>query len=120
MAPAHIKYLLLLAKSSSFLCLIVAGFYEANAQQRVAPDIYLIRFTDKKNNAYSIARPHEFLSIKAIERRSKQNIVFDETDLPVTQMYVDSLKKAGLEIMNVSKWMNAVSVMVTDILCSES
>lgn len=114
MARAVLKQLIFLIKSGIFLHLAVVAVHKTKAQQRVAPDIYLIRFTDKANNAYAISRPHEFLSTKALTRRSKQNISIENSDLPVTQIYIDSLKRAEFSIINVSKWLNAVSVRVTD------
>ncbi|HEX2933846.1 MAG TPA: S8 family serine peptidase [Bacteroidales bacterium] len=113
MGLTAIKKLLFL-KSGIALCLIIIAVYETAAQQRVAPDIYLIRFANKENNAYDINRPHEFLSTRAIDRRSKQNINLEESDLPVTLRYIDSLKSTGFNIINVSKWLNAVSVKISD------
>lgn len=114
MARTVLKQLIFFIKSGIFLYLTVVTVHKSKAQQSVAPDIYLIRFTDKANNAYDISRPLEFLSTKAINRRSKQNISFEDSDLPVTSMYIDSLKTTGFNIINISKWLNAVSVRVTD------
>ena len=52
---------------------------------------YWVKFRDKANNEYSVDRPEEFLSSRSLERRSKQNINIVESDLPVTQLYIDSL-----------------------------
>ncbi len=71
---------------------------------------YLIEFTDKDtlNNPYSLQKPGEFLSKKALERREKQNIQVVLEDLPVSEHYLDSIKNAGVRIQNRSRWFNSV------------
>lgn len=81
---------------------------------QISPNHYLVHFTDKKNSSYSLEHPEQFLTQRAIERRTKYNISYDESDLPVNQAYIDSLKALGLAIVNVSKWFNSVSVYSTD------
>ncbi len=83
---------------------------------QISPDHYLVNFTDKNSNSYSLEYPEQFLTQRAIDRRTKYNIAFDETDLPVNQAYIDSLKSLGLKIINVSKWFNSVSVYSKDTL----
>jgi len=76
---------------------------------------YLIHFSDKNNNGFSLSDPQAFLSIKSIERRTKQNIKIDSTDLPVTSSYIDSLSKlSAIRILNRSKWFNQVLISLTD------
>lgn len=73
------------------------------------PGKYLIRFTDKKNNNYTIENPQEFLTERALLRRTKQNIPINFNDLPVSQIYIDSLVAAGIPVVNRSKWFNSVT-----------
>ncbi len=82
----------------------------AQAQYRVAPGKYAVKFTDKNNNGYSIDKPQEFLSQKALDRRAKWNIGISELDLPVNMAYVDSLRALGFGIHVVSKWYNCCVV----------
>lgn len=82
--------------------------------QRVAENTYWIYFTDKDNNAYSTSKPEEFLSARSIDRRAWQSLHINDTDLPVTQLYLDSLSKLNLEIKHVSKWLNGVLFTSTD------
>lgn len=83
----------------------------ANAQQ----SRYIIQLIDKQDNPYSIAKPWEFLSPRAVERRNKYNISIDSTDLPVTPRYLDSIRLAGaVEILNTSKWLNQVAIRTMD------
>jgi len=71
---------------------------------------YRIYLTDKAYNEYNINNPETFLSEKSIQRRKKFKIPIDTRDLPVSNYYIDSLKKLGLEIITTSKWMNTIVV----------
>ena len=73
-------------------------------------DKYAVKLTDKNNCGYSIDRPGEFLTQKAIDRRKKWNIDITELDLPVNMKYVDSLRALGFKIHGISKWLNCVVV----------
>jgi serine protease AprX len=76
---------------------------------------YLIHFKDKNNNGFSLTDPGAFLSNKSIQRRTKQNIKIDSTDLPVTASYIDSLSMLPtLKILNKSRWFNQVLISLSD------
>src|SRR5262245_26233627 len=75
---------------------------------------YFVRFTDKNSSPYSIATPSDYLSSRAIQRRTNQNIVIDSLDLPVNPQYVDSLIAHGATAYNRSKWFNGVTISVPD------
>ena len=76
---------------------------------------YVIQFTDKATNPFSITNPSAYLSDGALTRRLKYAIVIDSSDLPVTPRYVDSIRMAGsVTILNTSKWLNSVSIQTTD------
>jgi hypothetical protein len=78
--------------------------------QETAPGKYRVVLTDKDNNPFSLDRPDEFLSARALYRRQKQGVALSFNDLPVTPAYLDSIRKAGAEILTVSKWLNAVTI----------
>jgi subtilisin family serine protease len=84
---------------------------QSAAQYRVSPGKYAVKFTDKNDNTYTLERPQEFLSQKALDRREKFSIGLDERDLPVVPDYVDSLKSLGFDIQGVSKWFNCAVVI---------
>ena len=96
------------------IIIIIAGFIITDIQSQTAPDKYWLQFTDKNHTPYSLDLPEEFLSLRSINRRIKHNVDFQWNDLPVDPAYVDSLKKLGLKILNVSKWFNAITVQSTD------
>jgi len=70
--------------------------------------------TDKGASDFSIGRPEAFLSKRSIERRRKQNIPIDESDLPISNKYLKAIKEIGGTIVAKSKWLNTVSVSVRD------
>lgn len=76
--------------------------------------IYLVVFKDKNNSEFSVSNPEKFLSEKSIARRQKQNIAFNELDLPVNASYINAVKSVGVVIVNKSKWLNAVTVSTND------
>ncbi|MCQ2319109.1 MAG: S8 family peptidase [Bacteroidales bacterium] len=91
---------------------LLAMIFSASAQ--VAPNRYWVQFTDKNDSQYSVSRPEEFLSQRAIERRAKYNIAVDELDIPVNQSYIDAVAGCGAEILNPSKWLNGVTIRTFD------
>lgn len=76
---------------------------------------YTVRFKDKKASQFSISQPSAFLSAKSIQRRIRQNIKIDSTDLPVNASYVDSIANIpGVTILTFSKWLNQVIIETSD------
>lgn len=73
--------------------------------------VYRLQLTDKNNSEFSINRPQDFLSDKAIDRRQKYNIAIDEADLPVSSAYVTELESLGCTVVAKSKWLNTVAVL---------
>ncbi len=80
---------------------------------QVAPNKYWVRFTDKNNSPYSIDNPEQFLSQKAIDRRNAQGIPVNSSDLPVNPAYIQAVANLGATVLNISKWMNSVTVYTT-------
>jgi len=95
-------------KAISLLFFALFGQLHLFAQS--VENYYWVAFTDKNGSAYSVSRPEEFLSEKAIGRRLKQHIPVDETDLPVSMLYVDSLRSLGITVLHQSKWLNGVTI----------
>ena len=99
-------------KKLSFLLLFLVISAFASAQ--VATDIYWVQFKDKNNSPYSIDNPEAFLSPRALQRRANLGIAIDEYDIPVNPQYLQAVADCGAELLNPSKWLNGVSVHVTD------
>ena len=77
---------------------------------QTAPNKYWVKLKDKNHNEYSISNPEQFLSQRAIDRRNRQNIAIEENDLPVTEIYIDSIEQTGATVILKSKWFNAVTI----------
>jgi hypothetical protein len=98
-------------KSLVLACLIIGFSYQGYTQF----SRYIIRFKDKAGTPYLITDPSRYLSQRSIDRRTKFQIPVDQTDLPVTPAYLDSLRLAGsVTILNVSKWLNQACILTTD------
>ena len=91
-----IRYLIL------FLLLCTSTVFSQDTIPR-----YWIGFTDKINSNYTLNNPLGYLSERAILRREKQAILIDSLDLPVSQLYIQSVLAAGdFELWAISKWLN--------------
>ncbi|MBP6334874.1 MAG: S8 family serine peptidase [Bacteroidia bacterium] len=89
-----------------FLVLVFEVLYSADLYSAR----FFIRFTDKNNSLFSISTPQDFLSQKAIIRRTNQNIAVVSSDLPVNSLYIDSVTAIGATILSKSKWLNGVTI----------
>ncbi len=96
---------------STFFILLL---WELSLLAQVAPQKYVVYFTDKNNNPYSISDPQQFLSARSLQRRSNQLIPIELSDLPVTPSYIAGVKNVGVNIINVSKWLNSATFYTTD------
>lgn len=80
---------------------------------------YIVHFPDKSDTQYSLTRPLDFLSQKAIDRRIKHNISITEEDFPVSQKYIDSLNNYGLKAYYTSRWFNCALIQTTEEKANE-
>ena len=82
---------------------------------------YIYRYTlrDKAATNYSLDHPHRFLSRRSLERRERQNLPLDSTDLPVCRRYVRQFEVDGAEVLGTSRWHNTVLVRSKDSLLLE-
>ena len=76
--------------------------------------IYRVSLTDKAGTPYSFDNPTRFLSRRAIERRKRQGLAIDSTDLPVSSHYIHLIKKEGVNIIGQSRWQNTILVRLKD------
>ena len=75
---------------------------------------YRISLKDKAATDYSLQKPEMYLSKKSIERRKRQGLEIDSTDLPVCKKYVDEIRKKGVHVLVTGKWDNFVTVSCND------
>lgn len=103
---------------SIIICLTVFSLLPLHAERKKFPGgkqyVFRIELTDKHGTPYSISKPEEFLSQKAIERRKKQHCKIDITDLPISPQYLATIEKECGKIVSKSKWNNTVLVVTKD------
>ena len=90
---------------------------------------YIWRYTleDKRESSYTLERPQRWLSHKSIERRKKQGLSLDSTDLPVSTGYLKAIERMAYEanrntkkltvesrVIGTSRWNNSVLVRSAD------
>ncbi|MFY0605359.1 MAG: S8 family peptidase [Cyclobacteriaceae bacterium] len=75
---------------------------------------YVVFLSDKDNTPFAVDKPEEFLSQRAIDRRSRMNIDITEQDLPVDPAYVSQIASTGADVYFTSKWFNAVLTQMHD------
>lgn len=73
---------------------------------------YLFRLwlTDKQGTAYSLQHPEKFLSHRSLQRRMRQGLRVDSTDLPVSIAYTTAVEQNGFQVVCKSKWNNTILV----------
>ena len=100
-------------KHLSLFCIVIGLFVSLHAQ---TPNCYRIYLSDKNNNPYSINNPSEFLTQRAIDKRSRFNIPVTEQDLPVNPQYKQQIMALDMQmqVLAVSKWMNTIAIYSTD------
>jgi len=71
-----------------------------------------VYFNHKQDVETYLDNPLTMLTQRSLDRRIAQGIALDETDVPITQTYVDQIENAsGISVKATSKWMNAVHVI---------
>jgi serine protease AprX len=100
----------------TIIVFLFTGLYSfSQTEYQIAPNKYWVEFTDKNNSPYSVERPQEFLSDKSIERRNRQGIIIEESDLPVNPSYINALQELNLHVHTISKWLNGAVIETDDI-----
>ena len=75
---------------------------------------HVVFLKDKNNNPYSLNNPSEFLTQRALDRRTRSGIALDIYDLPVTPSYVNQIAQTGAMVVFPTKWFNAVVIDADD------
>lgn len=111
MKKKHIKrYIAFLI--SVVACAAWAGNGSAGLTGYPGGKCYMFRIIlkDKAGTPYSLDKPGQFLSKASVNRRLRQGLKVDSTDLPLTPAYLQRIRKEGGRIVAVSKWNNSVLV----------
>jgi subtilisin family serine protease len=110
---------LLTAILLALLCGAVCAHAEGSSKKKYPGGkqyIYRYYLADKQGSSYTLDKPTRFLSRKSVERRQRQGLALDSTDLPVPRTYVRQFYKKGAEVLGTSRWQNTVLVRSTDTL----
>ena len=100
---------------------LVAALWCLDPFAQTGPDLYWVQFTDKDQTPYSIDAPEAFLSARSIARRQAQGVTIDALDLPVDPVYIETVLALGdVQLVNRSKWFNAITIRTTDPLVLEA
>ena len=100
-------------KHLSLLWLVLGMVFSLSAQ---TPNCYRIYLSDKNNTPYSIDNPSEFLSQRAVDKRTRFSIPITEQDLPVNPQYKQQILALHpqMQLLAVSKWLNTIVVYCTN------
>jgi len=101
---------------TSLTCFFILflSFNAVLVRAQVTSYYFYVQFADKNNSPFSLSRPSDFLSERAIARRASFNLTCDSTDLPVNPSYLQQIKSLGVPVHCWSKWMNGATVLLTD------
>lgn len=76
--------------------------------------IFRVTLADKSGSPYSLQHPSRYLSRRSIERRKRQHLPIDSTDLPVSPQYERQIRARGGNIVGRSRWQNTLLVWLKD------
>lgn len=111
------------------ICQIPSNVSASTRKKYLGGKCYIWRYTlkDKQGSPHSLEHPGRWLSHKAVERRKRQGIALDSTDLPVSAKYLRQIEnslsqrqqgerrsKAEWVIVGTSRWNNTVLVRSND------
>ena len=97
-------------------CLLLIGLLLSLSSWCTESECFRFRvyLKDKGDYGLLLDTPENFLSERAIERRAKQHLSIDKSDLPVFPDYKNKLMATGVRFVAESKWMNTVVVESAD------
>jgi len=93
-----------------FLLLMPLIFITSLFAQQSGLEMYALQLKDKGNNKAVEINLSAYLTEKSVERRLKQKIPFDQSDIPVNEQYVKQISECGARILTRSRWFNTLIV----------
>ena len=72
--------------------------------------LFRLQLKDKAGTPFNLKHPEDYLSQKSLERRARQHLSVDSTDLPLSPVYLKQISEGGWCIVSRSKWNNTVLV----------
>lgn len=78
----------------------------------IAQNYYYLFLKDKNGVEFN---PYTFFDQKAIERRLKNNIsLYDSTDFPINNNYLNTIENLSEEVIGYSRWFNLIAISATE------
>ena len=74
---------------------------------------YAVHYKYKSTVEFNLEEPESFLTQRAIERRLKEGVELDSTDLPVSREYIEEVTAKTELVHYHSNWLNASVVVAT-------
>lgn len=107
-------------KNIFFLIIFSLLLFQLPAQEPAT--CFRIQLKDKNLSPYSVTRPEEFLSPRAINNKARYNIPITIEDIPVNPQYKQQICAidASIRILSESKWQNTVVIYCPDSLALEA
>lgn len=100
-----------------FLVVLFLNLPFVNQALGQAQYAYRVSFTDKNATTFTLAHPIDYLSTRALYRRSAQSILIDSADLPVCSRYTDSVIQLSHGVLHTrSRWQNNCILLLSDSL----
>src|SRR5215204_5849505 len=97
------------------LVIVLFGSFLFFAETSAQFTHYVIKLKNKGGGSFSLSNPTEYLSQRAIDRRTRYGIATDSTDLPVTPSYITQIRNVpNVTVLNISKWHNSVAIQISD------
>ena len=96
----------------TLLMVIMAGLSATISAQTTY--YFYVQLKNKNNSPFSLSNPSVYLSQRAIARRITFRIPTDSVDFPVNPAYVQQIENLGIHVHCASKWMNGVTLKMTD------
>lgn len=95
-----------------YLLLSLFGLLFCTASFAQQPAKYWVQFKDKAGSPYSVHRPVELLSPRALELRQRYHIPVDEYDIPVNESYIRQVLALddSMHLLTRSKWLNGITI----------
>ena len=113
------RIILLLTLLTATIALLADNNQETNQRVRFKYGpafIYRVYLADKQGTTGSLDHPSRYLSRRSLERRKRQRLAVDSTDLPVSARYLRLLHTDYSNIVGQSRWQNTVLVRVRDTM----
>lgn len=98
-----------------FLFLLISPILFAQSSADKHPySLHLVELIDKSSSPFSLFSPQEYLSNRALERRTNQGVSIDMLDIPVSIPYIKIIAEFA-PIQGKSRWLNALAVHTESI-----